>query len=180
MHPTLKLSKLDCVRRQLEMAIELYFMERDPVSIHTLAGAVYQILIDLNKHRGGNPLIMELASLKGVVIPGKEKDLIRLLSKAENFFKHADRDPEAIIDFCPASNEHVLWESCIKYTELTSEQTPTMQAMNLWFQVRHPDVFIYEQWRKDGLKQARGWVESLGKPQFYKEFLSGALLREHR
>jgi hypothetical protein len=54
-NPKLKLSKLDCARRQLELAIELYFMERDPVSIHTLAGAARQLIEDINKHRVGNP-----------------------------------------------------------------------------------------------------------------------------
>jgi hypothetical protein len=68
-NPKLKLSKLDCARRQLELAIELYFMERDPVSIHTLAGAVYQLLTDINKHRGGKPLMTEIESLKELIIP---------------------------------------------------------------------------------------------------------------
>src|SRR5437764_9562250 len=107
MNAKLKLSKLDCVRRQLEMAIELYFMERDPVSIHTLAGAVYQLLIDINKHRGGRPLLVELESLKGMVVPGREKEVMRLMTESENFFKHADRDPEGVIDFSPESNESV-------------------------------------------------------------------------
>jgi hypothetical protein len=136
-HPKLKLSKLDCVHRQLEMAIELYFMERDPVSIHTLAGAVYQLLIDLNRHRGRKPLLVELESLKGIVVPGREKEVLQRMSEAENFFKHADRDPEAVIDFSPEENEYILWELCITYKQLAGEQTPAMGVMNLWFQVRH-------------------------------------------
>jgi len=177
MPPVLKLIKLDCARRQLEIAIELYFMERDPVSIHTLAGAVYQLLADLNKHRGGKPMLAEPESLKGIVIPGKEIELSRMMSKAENFFKHADRDPEEVIDFHPEANEHIIWEACIKYAELAGEQTPGMQAMNLWFQVRHPEVFTFEQWRKDRLKQAQLWMKTMTKGQFYKEFIGVALLR---
>ena len=180
MNPTLKLSKLDCARRQLEMAIELYFMDRDPVSIHTLVGAVYQLLVDLNKHRGGNPLLMEADSLKGIVIPGKEKEVLRMMNKAENFFKHADNDPQDVIDFNPESNEMVLWESSITYSKLAGEQTPTIQAMNFWFQVRHPDVFTYEQWRKDRLKDGQSFLHFLGKAGFYKEFLGRTLLRENK
>jgi hypothetical protein len=179
MNPKLKLSKLDCVRRQLEMAIELYFMERDPVSIHTLAGAVYQLLIDINKHRGGKPLLVELESLKGVIVPGREKEVLRLMSEAENFFKHADRDPEGVIDFSPESNESVLWESSMKYGELTGEKTAPMTAMNVWFQLRHPDIFTYEKWKKEKLVEAQLWIKSLSRSQFYKEMLGVALLGGH-
>jgi hypothetical protein len=176
MNAKLKLSKLDCVRRQLEMAIELYFMERDPVSIHTLASADYQLLIDINKHRGGKPLLIEFESLKGRVIPGKEKEVMRLMSEAENFFKHADRDPEGTIDFSPESNEGILWESTDKYRELTGETSAPLQVMNVWFQIRHPNLFTYENWKKEKLLQAQGWFKSLSKPQFYKEMLGAALL----
>jgi hypothetical protein len=176
MNAKLKLSKLDCVRRQLEMAIELYFMERDSVSIHTLASAVYQLLIDINKHRGGRPLLTELESLKGKVIPGKEKEVMRLMSEAENFFKHADRDPEGTIDFSPESNESILWESSAKYRELTGETSAPLQAMNVWFQIRHPNLFTYENWKKKKLLEAQGWYKSMSKSQFYKEMLGAALL----
>ena len=121
MNPKLKLSKLDCARRQLELAIELYFLERDPVSIHMLANAARQLLADINKHRGGKPLIGEIEGLKGIVIPGKEEQAAQLFKKAAKNFKHADDDPEATIDFVPELNEAVLWETSAKYRELTSE-----------------------------------------------------------
>jgi hypothetical protein len=43
----IKISKLDAARRQLDTAIRLYFMEGDPVSVHTLAAAAFEILKDL-------------------------------------------------------------------------------------------------------------------------------------
>jgi hypothetical protein len=100
-----------------------------------------------------------------------------LFKKAENFFKHAKRDPEGVIDFSPEINEIVLWESSIKYVELTGEQIPAMQAINIWFQVRHPDVFKYDEQKKNQLKEAAFWVKSMSKAQFYKEFISATLLR---
>jgi hypothetical protein len=182
MNPKLKLSKLDCARRQLEMGIELYFMERDPVSIHTLAGAARQLLVDINKHRGGKPLMTEIEALKGIVILGKEKELSQLFKKAENFFKHADYDPEAIIDFAPEFNEVVLWEASVKYYELTSETTPVMGAIKIWFAARHPDLFTEGAFEQEGFKNrfqsAASWVKSLTKTQFYKEILHAALLHK--
>jgi hypothetical protein len=40
----LHLSKLDAALRQLETAVTLYFHSSDPISIHTLTAAAYNVL----------------------------------------------------------------------------------------------------------------------------------------
>lgn len=54
-----RVAKLDAAKRQLETAIRLYFASADPVSIHTLTAAAYQLLLDLNKKAGGEPMFMK-------------------------------------------------------------------------------------------------------------------------
>ncbi len=49
----IQITKLDAVLSQLETAIALWFNDGDPLSIHTLASAAYQIIYDLNKHQKG-------------------------------------------------------------------------------------------------------------------------------
>jgi hypothetical protein len=49
---TIKISKLDAARRQLDTAIELWFHDGDPISIHTLTSAAFEIIQDLNKKHG--------------------------------------------------------------------------------------------------------------------------------
>jgi hypothetical protein len=171
MNPKLKLSKLDCARRQLELAIELYFVERDPVSIHTLVGATRQLLADINKHRGGKPLFTESEALKEIVIPGKEAELARLFVKAENFFKHADKDPEATIDFSPEINEILLWEASVKYRELTSEITSPMGAIIVWLQARNPNLFTHELFKQEEFKSMASWVKIYLKSNSIGNFL---------
>ena len=56
--PKITLSKLDAATRQLSTAIELWFDERDAVSVHTLAFAAYEIIHVLSKKK--NPNRMEL------------------------------------------------------------------------------------------------------------------------
>lgn len=170
MNKSITISKLDAVKRQLETAIHLYFLSRDPVAIHTLASAAHKIITDLNKHRGGSPTLNE-KMLSTRVKPGCEKEAYRLLHNAENFFKHADKDPEGTIKFNPDASEVILWESCIKYTELTGEQTPTMQTMNGWFLLSHPEVFNFENWIKERITSSAPFAQSLGKETFYKEFM---------
>ena len=176
-HTAFPVTKLDAARRQLEMAIELFFMERDPVATHTLAKVVYQILSDINKHRGGAPLLLDLESLKTHCKPGKEKLLFDKFREAENFFKHADRDPEGMVRFSPQGTELALWESCVTYTKLTGEQTPIMKAMNGWFQIHNSEMLTMEDWRKDALQTQSGYFLSLGKPQFFKEFVAFHLMK---
>jgi hypothetical protein len=170
-------TKLDAARRQLEMAVELFFMERDPVATHTLTEAVYQILSDINKHRGGEPLLHDLESLKKHCVPGKEKILFAMFREAENFFKHADKDPEGVVRFSPQDTEFSLWESCIAYTKLTGEQTPIMKAMNAWFQLHHSEILLIEDWRKDFLQKESSHFLSLGKPKFFKDFVASHLMK---
>lgn len=172
--PTIKLSKLDVAKRQLETAIHLYFLERDPVSIHTLVAASYQIIQDLNKHRNGRPMLFE--DLIDIYIKdGHKKEVYKKLHEAENFFKHADKDPDEVIEFSPLASESILWEACIKYTELSGEQTSRMQAMNGWFQLKHPDLFKYDDWRKKVLAENQSFIKTITKTLFYREFMKSRL-----
>lgn len=54
-----KVSKLDAAKRQLETVIRLYFAGRDPVSIHTLTAAAYNIVHDITANRGAEPMIVK-------------------------------------------------------------------------------------------------------------------------
>jgi hypothetical protein len=48
----LRVSKLSAAVRQLDCAIELWFFDKDEVSIYTLVTAAYQIIYDINKIKG--------------------------------------------------------------------------------------------------------------------------------
>ena len=127
----LQLSKLDAARRQIESAIRLYFHEGDPVAIHTLVAAGYELLRDLNKHRGGEPMFFKDRFLDHIV-PEMRPEFVRVVNEAENFFKHADRDPEKMLIFNPQQSELLLLDACEKYLELTSERLPLLRVFQLW------------------------------------------------
>lgn len=128
--PKLTISKLDAARRQLEIAVRLYFVEADPVSIHTLTSTAYQLLADINKAIGGSPMLKE--QVPTWVRPDASDEARRRLNEAANFFKHADRDHEAILEF--NSNPTWLWlyDACQKYHELTQEAVPILYAFVVW------------------------------------------------
>lgn len=78
---TIKVTKLEAARRQLETAVILYFNDKDAVSIHTLACAAHEIIEHLNKKEGGMPLILE-----GNIVKEKYKaEFRKKISEAKNF-----------------------------------------------------------------------------------------------
>jgi len=94
----LHLSKLDVALRQLETAITLYFHYADPISIHTLTAAAYNVLRNIKTHRGVDFTMLKDAEQ---VYPHMRDKFRSVLNEAENFFKHADRDPDDTIAFAP-------------------------------------------------------------------------------
>lgn len=138
-NPKIKVSKLDAAKRQLETAIRLYFNDADPVSIHTLAGAAHNILNDLNKKYGGNPMIISDFLIKDEF----KKKIKQQINKAKNHFKHADKDPDTTIDFAPKVNEFFLFDACEKYMELTSENVPYFIIFRGWFAYKYPDILKF-------------------------------------
>ncbi len=98
--PTIRVSKLNAARRQLDCAIELWFADKDQVSVHTLAAAAHQIIHDINQKKDGGELMFDSAIIKDEHRP----ELISILKIAMNFFKHADKDAEGIVEFAPISS----------------------------------------------------------------------------
>lgn len=135
MNKNIKISKLDAAKRQLETAIRLYFNEADPVSIHTLVGSAHQILTDLNKKRGGGPMILS----DHLVRKEYKKEFIRCIFEARNYFKHANRDPDGVIDFNSDANDFFLYDACEKYQELTGENI--FIVFRAWFIAQHIGMF---------------------------------------
>jgi len=131
MKQELHIGKLDAARRQLETAVRLYFAEADPVSIHTLTAAAHAVLAGLNKARRGPPMLEE--QMLGWVKPAMLPEAKRRLKAAANFFKHADRDPNAIYAFSPSQTEVLLFDAGETYRRLTGELVPTLAAYRIWF-----------------------------------------------
>ncbi len=90
----IELNKLDVARRQLEMAIRLYFSLGDEVSIHTLAAASRNLLFDICRHRRVKPPMSLESLIREFVKPEHRQEVKREFRAPENFFKHADLDPD--------------------------------------------------------------------------------------
>src|ERR1700674_3549250 len=104
--PSLIISKLDAARRQLETAITLWFDDGDPVSIHTLASAAYEIIHAVSKQR--NPFRRDLLFDSDQIKDEHRAEFNLLIKQYANFFKHAKNDGNATIEFRPVLSEMFL------------------------------------------------------------------------
>jgi hypothetical protein len=133
----MRIRKLGAARHQLEAAVQLYFADAHPVPVHTLVSAAYAILRDINEKRGGSFMVKDLHKLVG---PERAADLRKRFKRSENFFKHADTDPEGEIKFKAIETPLPLFEAILKYSELTGEQPPQLMAFAIWFLLENRDA----------------------------------------
>ena len=169
--PCLLVTKLDAARRQLEVAVQLWFFDRDAISVRTLAAAAYQIMADLSQHRGLEPMFATREGLKRVIKPGMEHEVFQKFAQAENFFKHADRDPDDTFEFRPQSNEYILWESCTRYRELSGDMIPNLEVMCWWFLLKHSELYTFPADKMADLRAAKVTLFPDGKLRFYQDFI---------
>ena len=130
---TIKVSKLDSARRQLRTAITLWFTDGDPVSIHTLVVAAYEIFHTVSKQR--DPYRRDLLFDSDYIKDEYRRDWINLIKKNANFFKHADRDPNDIAEFDPEMNMWFIVYSIVARGLCGEGQSQEESDFMWWFHV---------------------------------------------
>ncbi|MFA5005822.1 MAG: hypothetical protein WC561_06865, partial [Candidatus Omnitrophota bacterium] len=140
MKESIRISKLDAAKRQLETAVRIYFSNGDPVSIHTLVSASYNIIKDINKKREGKPMLVKEVMIE-FVKPEYQKMIKGIFNEAENFFKHANLDSEKSLDFNPELSELLMLDAISHYYGLTGEDSPLFQIFRAWYIINNPLMF---------------------------------------
>jgi hypothetical protein len=144
-----RIGKGDAIRRQLRTAIRLFFERRDVVPIYTLAAASQELLRDLLRPLGKGSVTKD----SHLVRPERKKEFLEVLNRPQNFFKHADRDPEEVLDFNSRSLEYVLFDCALMYQAYTGRHLREGFAFVIWFVSLYPDVLFPGDF-KDTLERA--------------------------
>jgi hypothetical protein len=155
--------KLDAAKRQLDVAINLFFKNGDPVSIHTLTAAAYDILIGLGKIAK----IVELG-VKDIELYVKEehqKEYRAILNKAQNFFKHSDKDPKETIEFNPDETIFFLLSAVKLYIDLTKEKPNNMIIFIHWCLLMYPNI-VKDEYKKE-YKYHRSQLNPADRSKFF-------------
>jgi hypothetical protein len=129
-------TKLDAARRQLRTAIRLWFNDGDPVAIHTLAFAAYEIIhVVSKKHNRTRPLIFDTPMIKDQY----RSDWNKKIKEHANFFKHANIDPDGSIEFAPALSILFLMAATAGIRLLSGRHSIEEFAFVTWFFYHRPD-----------------------------------------
>lgn len=166
METALRISKLDAAKRQLETAINLYFSDGDPISIHTLTSAGYNIIRDVSKKQGRSLIVKDLAVK--VAKPEFRKMVRAELNRAENFFKHADWDHADTLEFRPSQSEFLIFDACLAYRSLTKELPASFLVFRVWFIANHGDSFHLNPEEKKLVGNAPSAIAAMGRHKYFK------------
>jgi hypothetical protein len=169
--PKLIVGKLDAARRQLHTAIREWFCGGDPVVVHTLACAAYEIIhaLSLQRHPNRRDLLFDSDIIKDEY----RKDWKDLLRKPANFFKHADRDGDSVIEFSPKQSDGFIMFSVLGVSFCGERNSTVELAWLWWLQIQH-SKYLTEKGRKffadniptESLEGARG----MSREEFFRGF----------
>src|SRR5215472_10182699 len=164
-------SKIEAARRQLETAIRLYFSDGDPISVHTLTAAAYNVLRGVTAQTGIDPMILRGKMLEYVRAPYKRMMNAELNAAAEDFFKQADQSDRTTLDFNAATTELMIMDACAQCTKLDGKEPPLFITYRIWFTANHPDVFILSDEFKEALQANADSIVQMGSGQYFSTTL---------
>ena len=133
----IKVTKLEAAQRQIDAAIMMLYRGDDPIAVHTVISAACRIMRDLSS-QAYTPTWQKFDA---VFIPGKQREVWGVLSRAANFFKHADRDPDDVLNGVHEEvNEFMIFMSLILHEDFGKPTIP-MRAHFSWMMLFYPDAF---------------------------------------
>lgn len=162
--------KIAAAERQIDTAIELWFMEKDPIPIHTLVCSAYQIVHDINAHQGTSDLLYDNHRIRNE----HRKEVISKLKNAYNFFKHADNDPNPLgsILFNQDITPFFILCTIVGLEGLGIAPTIFRKVFYVYFAIQKPHIFmddalqfIFENIPPDEIAH----IKSLRRQEFFKD-----------
>jgi hypothetical protein len=165
----LTISKLEAAERQLMVAVELYFQNGDEVATHTLSSAAHSVVRGISKVRGrgtSKEAVEELLTAEG------QKAFHDAWVRAENFFKHANKDPDGVLDFDPKETEIILFDAVSYFMVLTGRQPDSFKVFKFWFLFQEPLLVLPRPEAQAILNKYRAFVLGMGRPEFYEMMIT--------
>jgi hypothetical protein len=170
----ISVTRIEAAQSQLRTAIEMFFTERDPVSIHTLATSAYQIIHDLNHERKGEPLLYDSDLIKDEC----RKQFVGLAKDHGNFFKHADkrrkRSSGDKVLFNPRQSEFFMLFAIKGVRQLGVRTSDVEEAFTYWVCIHQPQLLVAD-FRKALTEQvpvkSLQELRAMDREQFFEGFM---------
>ena len=131
----MRITKLDAAERQIITAVKLFFDGGDRISTYALGAAAREVTTTLCQRRG---ITSFLDDVQQEFPELSSKELLRLASRHAAFFKHADRDPDAVLtDFSEEEVESVLFTAAHDFGRLCGGKPVEAQVFEAWYLALH-------------------------------------------
>jgi hypothetical protein len=158
-----KITRQDAARGQLDSAILLWFLGQDRASIHTLAVAAQTLLHNVGKKAGKPSRSIEW-------VKSQPPSFQKVVRDAQNFFKHASKDPDRVLIYAPFMAETFMIDAITCFHRLYDFLTPMMRSFALRFSLMYPHVLPPPEHLLKGAKVYE--LARLSRTDFLKEVLS--------
>lgn len=93
------------------------------------------------------------------------------LNEAQNFFKHADRDPGASIQFETKQNQILLLDACWAYRRLTGERLPLLGVFEMWAALTWAKRFLIYEGMERIEAEFKDRVSRMSRQAFFDEMI---------
>ena len=132
----MKVTKIDAAEAQIRAAVWMFFRGGHLVPVYTLANAAREIVAAIGDQIDAETVLRELAARRGITV----KELVRPLVHTANFFKHADRDADATIEFDTYDVELTLLAACEDFGRVADGMLVEAQVFQAWMLALFPKV----------------------------------------
>jgi len=151
----------------------LWFQESEPVSIHTLASAAFQIIHDLNAKNKGEPLLFDTDWIKNEY----RREANNMIRHPANFFRHAGVKKESFVEFNPALTEGFFLFGIRGLRQLGTKEHILERVFLEWTRIHKPHL-LSKKGREDLLSNVPvEYLETL-QSATRKEFLDAFLAHQ--
>src|SRR5262245_15709140 len=113
----------------------MFFNDAD--SITTYTSAVQELLRGLVKAKGGQGSFIKDSDM---IVAEYAKEFLAIINRPQNFFKHADRDPHAVLDFQPKSVAFCLLDCVQMYEQVTGKKLREGLVFTVWLMAAYPKI----------------------------------------
>lgn len=137
--------KLSVLRDQIDNAVILVSLENSFVSAHTIIMAAEELLrtwyVEKNTYVDFD--------YRFYIKDEHQRDYLRIMREKYNFFKHADRDIDAVLEIDREQlhklNEMLLGILIYGYRKLISTVTTAMDIYASWYAIAYPDYIKWDE-----------------------------------
>jgi hypothetical protein len=137
--------KIECARRQLGTALDLYLRDLDPVAVHCLANSGCELIEFYAEQAGAEPFVSHILKTQPNL---NIQDVRRMQRQYWNAFKHAAtraggreerQDDELLARFTDEVNDAALLVGWVDYNRATRTMPIEAQVHHVWYAMLHPE-----------------------------------------